>query len=120
MRKPLKFLKFFRLIKLTRSFNDDKIRFIDFFRVVNGDDPFFTQFYGKMTTQKFAVIKIYLYCLKLIRHVRFIKQSTRRKRKKIGCNVSRVNNDFTRVAFRNYLLLQKICFNLLTCLLTCS
>ena len=33
--------------KVTRSFNEDNIRFIDFFRVANDDDPFFTQFYRK-------------------------------------------------------------------------
>ena len=31
--------------KVTRSFNEDNIRFIDFFPVANDDDPFFTQFY---------------------------------------------------------------------------
>ena len=60
---------------------------------------------GKMTTQSFAVTKIYFYCLTLIRHERFVKLSTlRRKRKKTGCNVSCVNNGFTSVAFRNNLL----------------
>ena len=33
---------------------------------------------GKMTTQRFAVTKIYLYCLALIKHVRFVKLSTLR------------------------------------------
>ena len=33
--------------KVTRSFNEDNICFIDFFRVTNDDDPFFTQFYRR-------------------------------------------------------------------------
>ena len=33
--------------KVTRSFDEDNICFIDFFRVANDDDPFFTQFYRK-------------------------------------------------------------------------
>ena len=33
--------------KVTRSFNEDNVCFIDFFRVTNDDDPFFTQFYRK-------------------------------------------------------------------------
>ena len=33
--------------EVTRSFNEDNICFIDFFRVANDDDPFFTQFYRK-------------------------------------------------------------------------
>ena len=33
--------------KVTRSINEDNIRFINFFPVANDDDPFFTQFYRK-------------------------------------------------------------------------
>ena len=33
--------------KVTKSFNEDNICFIDFFRVTNDDDPFFTQFYRR-------------------------------------------------------------------------
>ena len=33
--------------KVTRSFNEDNVCFIDFFRVANDDDTFFTQFYRK-------------------------------------------------------------------------
>ena len=33
--------------KVKRSFNEDNVCFIDFFRVTNDDDPFFTQFYRK-------------------------------------------------------------------------
>ena len=33
--------------KVTKSFNEDNICFIDFFRVANDDDLFFTQFYRK-------------------------------------------------------------------------
>ena len=33
--------------KVTRRFNEDNVCFIDFFRVANDDDPFFTQFYRK-------------------------------------------------------------------------
>ena len=32
---------------MKRSFNEDNICLIDFFCVVNDDDPFFTQFYCK-------------------------------------------------------------------------
>ena len=65
--------------KVKRSFNEDNICFIDFFCVIS---------------------------LTLIRHVRFVKLSNlRRKRKKIGCNESCVNNGFTRVAIRSNLSL---------------
>ena len=64
--------------KVTRSFNEDNVCFIDFFRVANDDDHFLPSSTGKITTQRFAVTKIYLYCLTLIRHVRFVKLSTLR------------------------------------------
>ena len=35
------------IYKVTRSFNENNICFIDFFRVANDDDPFFTQLYRK-------------------------------------------------------------------------
>ena len=37
----------FLIHKVTRSFNEDNACFIDFFRVGNDDDTFFTQFYRK-------------------------------------------------------------------------
>ena len=37
----------FSIHKVTRSFNEDNICFMDFFRMANDDDPFLTQFYRK-------------------------------------------------------------------------
>ena len=39
--------KTFSIHKVTRSFYEDNVCFIDFFRVANDDDTFFTQFYRK-------------------------------------------------------------------------
>ena len=37
----------FSIHKVTRSLNEDNVCFIDFFRVANDEDTFFTQFYRK-------------------------------------------------------------------------
>ena len=37
----------FSIYKVTRSFSEDNVCFIDFFRVANDNDAFFTQFYRK-------------------------------------------------------------------------
>ena len=66
--------------KVTRSFNEDNednvllISFVWLMTMIH----FLSSSTGKMTTQRFAVTKICLSCLALIKHVRFVKLSTLR------------------------------------------
>ena len=106
LRTPLNFLKLFRFTKWQEALMKIIFALLISFMWLMTMIHFLPSSTGEMTTKSFAVTKIYLYCLTLIRHVRFAKLSTLRwKIKKIGCNVSCVNNGFTRVAFRNNLLL---------------
>ena len=96
----------FSIHKVTRSFNEDNVCFIDFFRVANDDDTFFTQFCRKDDDLEVCGHEILHLLFGVIRHVRCVKLSTLSwKRKKIGYNITCVNKGFTWVAFRNNLLL---------------
>ena len=88
------------------SFNEDSICFIDFFCVANDDDPFFIQFYWKGDDPEVCGHEDLPLLFDVDQTCAFCKSKyVASKRKKIGCNVSCVNNGFTRVAFRNNLLL---------------
>ena len=109
-----KILETLSIHKVTGSFNEGNICFIDFFRVANDDGPFFTQFYWKDDDLEvcghenlpslFDVDQACIFC-----KAKYVAS----KEKEDWLQLSCVNNGFTRVAFRNNLLFSKICFDLL-------
>ena len=109
LRTPLKFLKLFRFIKWQEvSMKIIFVLLISFLWLMTMIH-FLPSSTGKMTTQRFAVTKTYPLLFDVDRHVRFVKLSMLHwKRKKIGCNVSCVNNGFSRVTFRKNLLLKNV------------
>ena len=79
---------------MTRSFNEDNVCFIDFFPVTNDDDAFLTQFYRKDDDLEVCANEILPLQFDVDQTCAFCKAKYV-SLKKIGCNITCVNNCLT-------------------------